>query len=229
MINDSSTRLTLQSIKAQHIYVAAICDILDELGYRNQAMHQRLRPLLPDMYNCGFIGRARTFAWKEVDGVGEDENPYGLEIEAMDSLNEGDVVVHSTDFNGTNAPWGELMSTIAKRKGVTGCICDSQVRDCIKIIEMNFPVYYAGIRPLDSKGRGLVTAYDVPVECGGVQVYPGDLIFADFDGIVVIPKAVDEEEILQKAREKMEAENFSRAELLGGRTLREVYDKYKAL
>ena len=209
------------------LYGGVICDILDEMGYRNQAMHQRLRPLLPDIRNCGFIGRARTFEWKEVDYV-DEENPYGLEIEAMDSLIKGDVVVHSTDYNGTNAPWGELMSTLAKRKGVVGCVCDSQVRDCINIIEMNFPVYYAGIRPLDSKGRGLVVAYDVPVQCGGVLVYPGDLIFADFDGIVVIPKMI-EEEVVQRAKEKVVAENLSREELLDGKTLREVYNKYKAL
>jgi 4-hydroxy-4-methyl-2-oxoglutarate aldolase len=210
-----------------HLYVAAVCDILDELGYRNQAMHQRLRPLIPDMRRCGFIGRARTFDWMETDMIVED-NPYGLEIEAMDSLNTGDVVVHSTDSNGTNAPWGELMSTIAKRKGVAGCVCDSQIRDCVKIIEMNFPVYYAGIRPLDSKGRGLVIDYDVPVQCGDVLVNPGDLIYADFDGIVVVPKGL-ENEVFQKAKEKVQSENHSRRELLEGKTLQEVYDKYKAL
>src|ERR1700730_8219401 len=90
----------------QHLYVAVVCDTLDELGYRNQAMHQRMRPLLPDIKNCGFIGRARTFKWIETDYIVE-EDPYGEEIEAMDSLNAGDVVVHSTDHNGTNAPWGE--------------------------------------------------------------------------------------------------------------------------
>ena len=73
---------------------------------------------------------------------------------------------------------------------------------------MNFPVYYAGIRPLDSKGRGLVIAYDVPVQCGEVLVNPGDLIFADFDGIVVIPKMI-EKEVVQKAKEKVNAENLS--------------------
>lgn len=227
MINEPTVETNYLNDIKQQIHVAAICDILDDLGYRNQAMHQRLRPLLPDMRNCGFIGRARTFEWKEVDYV-DEENPYGQEIEAMDSLNEGDVVIHSTDYNATNAPWGELMSTIAKRKGVTGCVCDSQVRDCIKIIEMDFPVYYAGIRPLDSKGRGLVIAYDVPVQCGEVLVNPGDLIFADFDGIVVIPKTV-EKEVFQKAKEKVHAENLSREELLDGKTLREVYDKYQVL
>lgn len=211
----------------QHLYVAAVCDILDELGYRNQAMHQRIRPLLPHINTCGFIGRARTFRWMETDHVNE-EDPYGLEIEAMDSLKAGDVVVHSTDHGGTNAPWGELMSTIARRNGVAGCVVDSQIRDCIKIIEMDFPVYYAGIRPVDSKGRAIVMDYDVPVTCGEVLVHPGNIIFADYDGVVVIPKAA-EEEVFSKAREKVNSENLSRKELLEGRSLREVYDKYKAL
>lgn len=211
----------------QQLYVAAVCDILDELGYRHQAMHQRLRPLLPDIKSCGFIGRAKTLEWIETNQIIE-ENPYGLEIEAIDSLRAGDVVIHSTDYNGTNAPWGELMSTIAKYKGVAGCICDSQVRDCVKIIEMNFPVYYAGIRPLDSKGRGLVISYDVPVSCGEVRVHPGDLVYADFDGIVVVPRAI-EKQVLTMAMEKVTRENHSRRELLEGRSLKQVYDKYQSL
>lgn len=210
-----------------NLYVAAVCDILDELGYRNQAMHQRLRPLLPDIKKCGFIGRARTFRWMETDYI-QEENPYGLEIKAMDSLKAGDVVVHSTDHSGTNAPWGELMSTISKRKGVAGCVCDSQIRDCVKIIEMGFPVYYAGIRPLDSKGRAIVVNYDVPVRCGEVLVNPGDIVYADFDGIVVVPGEV-EKDVFTKAKEKVSRENLSRKELLKGKSLQDVYNKYKAL
>jgi len=211
----------------QNLYVAAVCDILDELGYRHQAMHQRLRPLLPDRKDCGFVGRAKTIRWMETDHVHEDD-PYGLEIEAMDSLEAGDVVVHSTDYSGTNAPWGELMTTVARRNGAAGCVCDSQIRDCVKIIEMGFPVYYTGIRPLDSKGRGIVAEYDVPVRCGEVLVQPGSLIFADFDGIVVVPREV-EEAVLLSAQEKVQKENLSRKELQEGKTLREVYDKYAVL
>ena len=210
----------------KRLYVAAVCDILDELGFPNQAMHQRLRPLLPDIHNCGFLGRARTFRWMDTNHIADD--PYGLEIEAMDSLKKNDVVIHSTDHGGTNAPWGELMSTVAKKKGVSGCVCDSQVRDCVKIIEMGFPVYYSGIRPLDSKGRAIVTAYDVPVRCGEVLVSAGDIIYADFDGIVVIPKSV-ELNVFEKAQEKVNKENLSRKELLEGKSLREVYNKYKSL
>lgn len=210
-----------------NLYTAALCDVLDSLGYRNQAMHQRIRPLLPDIRNCGFVGRARSFRWMETDYVVE-EDPYGLEIEAMDSLRPGDVAVHSTDHAGTNAPWGELMSTVAKGKGAAGCICDSQIRDCVKIIEMGFPVYCAGIKPVDSQGRGRVMAYDVPVRCGEVLVHPGELVFADFDGVVVVPKEV-EEQALRLAGEKVGKESQSRSELLAGRSLREVYDRYGVL
>lgn len=211
----------------EKLYVAAVCDMLDILGYLHQAMHSRLRPLLPDMQHCGFVGRARTLRWMETDYVVE-EDPYGVEIDAVDSLKPGDVVIHSTDHAGGCAPWGELMSTVAKRNGAAGCICDGMIRDCTRIVEMGFPVYCAGLYPLDSKGRARVMAYDVPVQCGDVLVEPGCIVFADFDGIVVIPKQV-EQEVLQLALEKITKENLTRNGILEGKSLREVYDRYGIL
>lgn len=207
------------------LHVPAVCDILDDLGHRHQAMHQRLRPL--DGENCTFVGRARTFRWMETDYIVEGD-PYGLEIDAMDSLKPGDVVVHPSDPGWTNAPWGELMSTLAKRNGVAGYVCDGLIRDCRQIVAMGFPVFYAGIRQVDSKGRGRVMAYDVPVRCGEVLVHPGDLVFADFDGVVVIPHEV-EAEALRLAAEKVGKENATRRELLKGRSLREVFDEFGIL
>jgi regulator of RNase E activity RraA len=212
---------------ARGLHVAAICDVLDDLGYRHQAMHHRLRPLLPDIRACGFAGRARTLRWMETDYIVE-EDPYGLELDFMDSLRPGEVVIHSSDPSGTNAPWGELMTTIARRNGAVGCVCDSQIRDAVQIIDMGFPVYYTGIRPLDSKGRARVMAYDVPVRCGDVLVHAHDLVVADFDGVVVIPQAVVGQ-ALALAQEKIGKETQARQELLAGKTLREVYDKYRVL
>lgn len=208
-----------------HLYVAAVCDILDNIGYTKQAMSHRLRPL--DADNCVIVGRARTFRWMETDYIVE-EDPYGLEIDAMDSLKAGDVAIHSTDTSLTNAPWGELMSTLAKRNGSTGCICDGLIRDCQKIIKIGYPIFHAGIRPVDSKGRGRVMAYDVPVRCGDVLVNPNDLIFADFDGVVVIPQKV-EKQVVELAADKVGKENSSRAGLLKGRTLRDVFDEFGVL
>lgn len=210
-------------IKA-NLYVPIVCDVLDTLGHRDCAMHQRLRPL--DVNNCIIVGRARTLRWMETDYIEEDA--YDLEIEAVDSLTQHDVVVHSTDNACTNAPWGELMSTIAQRNGSVGSICDSMIRDCLRIIKMGYPLFYTGIRPVDSLGRGRVMAYDVPVRCGGVVVNPGDLVFADFDGIVVIPRHI-EDQVLELAHEKVFKENQSRNDLLNGDTLKAVYDRYGVL
>lgn len=114
------------------------------------------------------------------------------------------------------------------RNGAVGCVCDSQIRDCTRIIEMNFPVYHAGILPLDSLGRARVINYDGPIRCGGVQVHSGELIFADYDGIVVIPKSV-EHEVLKLAYEKVGKESETRKALQAGKTLREVFDIYGIL
>jgi len=209
----------------QNVYVPVVSDILDDLGHKDQAMHQRLRPLDPD--NCTIVGRARTLRWMQTDYVVE-EDPYGNEIDAIDSLRPGDVLVHSTDYSGTIAPWGELMTTVCKVRGAVGCICDAMIRDCKRIMAMEFPVFMAGIGPLDSKGRGLVVAYDVPIRCGEVLVRPGDLIFADFDGVVSIPRGI-EDAVLDQAVDKVGKENMTRKELEAGKTLREVYNKYRVL
>jgi regulator of RNase E activity RraA len=209
------------------LYVAAVSDILDELGRPGQVMHHRLRPLLPDVNRCGFVGRARTAQWVESPFV-DEADPYGLEIDLIDSLKPADVVVHSTDYGRTNAPWGELLSTVAQRNGCVGTVCDSQVRDCVRMIEMEFPVYYTGIRALDSKGRGRITAIDVPVRCGEVIVNPGEIVFADFDGVVVIPRDL-EDDVLRRAQEKVGRENQTRAALLEGKSLREVWETFGVL
>jgi len=209
----------------RNLYVAAVCDVLDGLGYPQQAMHQRVRPL--DLAHCTLVGRARTIRWMEANYV-VTADPYGLEIEAVDSLGPGQVVVHSTDYSEGNALWGGLMSAAAQRNGVAGCICDGAIRDCRRIQKLKFPVFHAGIRPVDSKGRGRVMAVDVPVRCGEVLVQPHDLVFADPDGVVVIPRQV-EDQALRLAAETVRKEDTSRKELLAGSTLREVFDKYGVL
>jgi regulator of RNase E activity RraA len=95
-------------------------------------------------------------------------------------------------------------------------------------MDLGFPVYYSGIRPLDSKGRGFMMAYDVPIRCGEVLVNPGELVFADFDGIVVIPRKA-EGEVFHRAQEKVAKEDLTRKELLHGKSLSEVYNKYGIL
>lgn len=205
------------------LYTAVVSDSLDELGYRNQAMRENLRPL----FSCScFAGWARTIACVDVYDISGD--PYALEIEAVDSILPGEVAVVSTAESKRNAPWGELLSTAARARGARGAVIDGIVRDVKKIEELGFPVFATGIKPVDSRGRGVVMDYSVPVECGGVLVSPGDLIFADYDGVIVIPAEVLPDTI-RAATEKVTRENHSRAELMQGAYLRDVYEKFGVL
>lgn len=207
----------------QNLYTAVIADSLDALGYRQQAMREELRPLFPD---CRFAGWARTVACVDVYHI--PENPYAKEIEAVDSILSGEVVIVSTAESKRNAPWGELLSTAARARGARGAVIDGLVRDVKKIEAIGFPVFARGIKPVDSQGRGIVIDYNVPVECGGVLVNPGDLIFADYDGVMVIPAEVVPETI-RLATEKVARENHTREELMQGAYLRDVYEKYGVL
>jgi regulator of RNase E activity RraA len=213
----------LSDLAKEKLYTAVVADALDQIGIRRQAMREYLRPVYPCSVFCGW---ARTIACSDVYHVPPE--PYAMEIEAIDSILPGEVVVVSTQQSKRNAPWGELLSTAARARGAQGAVIDGLVRDVRKIEELGFPVLAAGIKPVDSMGRGIVTGYNVPVECGEVLVNPGDFVFADLDGVVVIPRA-NVEEVLQLALNKATRENSSRAELMKGAYLRDVYRKYGVL
>jgi regulator of RNase E activity RraA len=138
------------------------------------------------------------------------------------------VVVLGCGATGRIAPWGELLTTAARVRGAAGCVTDGLVRDVRAIRRQGFPVFHGGIGPLDSKGRGEVAAIDVPIECAGVVVNPGDLVAGDADGVVVVPQhAVPA--TLRQALGKVEGEDRTRAELEAGASLAEVYQKYGVL
>jgi len=207
----------------EHLYTAVICDSLDQLGAREQAMREYLRPV-----HSGFrmAGWARTILCRDVYEL--SENPYEKEIEAVDSILPDEVVVVATQRSIRNAPWGELLSTAAKARGGRGAVVDGLVRDVKLIEQLGFPVFAAGIKPLDSAGRGIVEQYNVPVDCGGVLVHPGDLVVADYDGIVVAPRKLCAETI-RLASDKVSRENNTRRELRAGALLRDVYARYGVL
>lgn len=213
----------LFALAEERLYTAVVSDAMDQIGVRNQAMREYLRPIYPCKPFCGW---ARTIACSDVYHVPAD--PYAMEIEAIDSIQADEVVVVSTQQSKRNAPWGELLSTAAKARGARGAIIDGLVRDVRKIEELEFPVLAAGIKPVDSMGRGIVTEYNVPVECGEVLVNPGDFVFADSDGVVVVPKAYTRE-VVELALDKASREDSSRSELLGGAYLRDVFRRHGVL
>lgn len=207
----------------EQLYTAVISDALDEIGYRDQALREHLRPVSG---NERFAGWARTISCVDVYHVPVD--PYAKEIEAVDSILPGEVVVVSTAESLQNAPWGELLSTAALARGARGAVIDGLVRDVRKIQSTGFPVFARGIKPVDSKGRGAIIDYNVPIVCAGVRVSPGDLIVADFDGVIDIPAEVLPT-VIEMAAEKVAKENGSRAELKNGAFLKDVYAKYGVL
>jgi regulator of RNase E activity RraA len=205
---------------------AVLSDVMDVLGLMNQAMQPFVRPLDESLV---LAGRARTGLYMLAYEVRDGENPYEIEIALVDDLKPGDVPVLAC--NGPTqrvAPWGELLSTAAQVRGAAGCITDGLVRDVRQIREMRFPVFHGGIGPLDTKGRARMVQRNVPVECAGVKVRDGDIVFGDVDGVVVIPQE-RAAEVLARANEKVAGEGRTRDELRQGRLLRDVFEKYRIL
>ena len=207
------------------LYTGVISDVLDGLGNMHHALAPRIRPLDDGVV---LFGRARTALYMPVYHVEPGSNPYELEIALVDSLGRDDVAVLACPREERIGPWGELLTTAARARGAAGAVTDGLVRDVRLIREMRFPVFSGGIGPLDSKGRGVVMAIDVPVECGGVPIRPGDWVFGDVDGVVVIPAKLAERAI-ELSLEKVVAENTVREELAAGEKLAVVFARHGIL
>ena len=221
MIVDASVIETART----RLYTAVLSDVLDELGYRHQALPPRIRPLDEGLILCG---RARTGLYRDVYHVPPGHNPYALEIALIDDLEPGEVAVLGCGSSGRIAPWGELLSTASLARGAHGCVTDGLARDVKAIRKLAFPVFSGGIGPLDSKGRGEIVATDVPIECAGVVVNPGDLVVGDADGVVVVPQPLVRQ-AMKLALEKVEGEDRTRDELREGALLADVFKKHGVL
>jgi regulator of RNase E activity RraA len=186
-------------------------------------MRATIRPLYPEAL---VVGRAMPVLYAEVFEV--PEKPYQMEMEVVDSLKPDDVLVAYAPTTSQAALWGGLLSTAAKARGARGVVIEGMTRDVKQISSMMFPVFASGVSPLDSKGRLRVFAYRCAIECGGVLVEPGDIIFGDGDGVVVIPQDVAVETV-NAALKKLEAEHLTAEALKTGTLLRDVYAKYGVL
>jgi 4-hydroxy-4-methyl-2-oxoglutarate aldolase len=214
---------SLLELLRSKLYTSVVSDVLDRQGLLDQAMAARIRPIEPGMR---LVGKAHTVL--SADVYQRPENPYIKEICAVDALKPGDVMVAATNGSERTCLWGELLSTAAPARGATGCLIDGHTRDVKRILEMGFPVFCTGFRPVDSSSRSTVIDYGCPVRCGDILVHPGDIVFADIDGVVVIPQD-HLEPTVRMALEKVEGENASREMLEQGFLLREVYDRYGVL
>ena len=213
---------TFKSMK-KDLYSGVISDIVDDYGYRDQCMDACIRPIIPGMK---VAGKAMTIRSIEVFAIPKE--PYKLELEALDQTEEGEVLVVHSNYSTRTGFWGELLSTLAVKKGAMGAVMDTYTRDAERIIEIGFPVFTTGFKPVDSKGRSEVIEYRCPIQCGGVNVNSGDIIFGDIDGIVVVPSDIALD-VINKAYEKVAGENKVRKAILEGMGATEVYEKYGIL
>jgi len=207
----------------ERLYSAVVCDALDAVGLLNQSPRVPIKPLtVPGV----LVGRCKTTLWADMAHV--DPQPYELELQAVDTCRPDDVLIAAAGGTFRSGLWGELLSTAAHRSGCVGAIVDGAVRDVDKMTQMRFPIFARGTCIYDSKNRNRVIDIDVPVEIDGVRFSTGDLVFADADGIVVVPQAA-EAEVIAAAWEKVHAENVVRDAIAGGMSATEAFRKYGVL
>lgn len=214
--------LALFAKMERKLYSAVISDTLDRVGIRNHTANPKIRPLKSGMVAAG---RASTILCRSVKEI--PEKPYEMIIRALDLLKPGEVPFLSVEGAGA-AVWGELLSTASRARGARGAIIDGDTRDVKKIIEMRYPVFCTGVTPTDSLGRLDVAGIGKTVWSGEAEVRPRDIIFADADGVVVIPREV-EKDVLELSFDKVRKEDVVRRELLKGKLLREVWKKHGVL
>ena len=209
------TNVTLSSSDAElfaalkgELFTAVVGDVLDAMGHRHQFLPSGIAPLVA---KSRIVGRAMPVLEADVysdvaaDGAGPlARKPFGLMLEALDDLKPGEIYI-ATGASLRYALWGGLMSTRATHLQAAGAILDGYVRDADEIEALGFTVFCRGLYAQDQGPRGKVIDYRCPIEIEGVRIEPGDLLFGDREGVLVIPRAA-EAEAIRRAREKASTE-----------------------
>ena len=213
----------LFTLMRQELFTAVVGDILDKLGYLHQFLPPQIRPLRDDMV---LLGRAMPVLEADIfsQEAGPNDDPFGLMFQALDDLKPNEVYVASGG-SPRYALWGELMSVRASHLGAAGALLDGYCRDTTGILRQNFPTFSYGSYAQDQGVRGKVIDFRTCLEIDGIRVCPGDLIFGDVDGVLVIPQAV-EEETITGALEKASQENLVEKAIRGGMSAAEAFKTY---
>jgi len=210
------------------LFTAVVGDVMDKLDLRAQFLPPQIQPLRPDMVA---IGRAMTVLEADVfaesaTGTGSAlmTKPFGLMLEALDDLKPNEVYI-CTGASPRYALWGELMSTRAIKLGAAGAVLNGYSRDTQGILDLNFPTFSYGRYAQDQGPRGKVIDFRVPLEIGGVKVMPGDIVFADMDGVCVVPRQA-ERDVFIKALEKARGEKKVRQAIESGMSASEAFKTF---
>jgi len=203
----------------EQLYTAVVGDVLDQMGHRVHFLPPAIRPLSPGMV---VAGRAAPVIVGDAPGTEQDR--FGKLLQALDALRENDVYI----TNGGQSPyslWGELMATRAAHLKAAGAVMNGYCRDEAGILELNFPTFCWGSYARDMSYRGKVLAYGVPTVVGDVPVSPGDIVFGDRDGVLIVPAGLANE-VVDKALEKVHGENLVRDAFREGMPAVEAYAKF---
>lgn len=206
----------------QTLYSPVIGDILDQLGRFHQILFPSIQPLQEHMR---IVGRAMPVAIADV--YGPQEKPFGLLTDSLDQLQPGEVYIASGG-NMRSAYWGEILTATAKQRQASGAVINGYHRDTPQVLEQNWPVFSRGRFAQDSSVRTKVVDFRCPIEINSVWIKPGDIVFADLDGVVIIPQDI-EDEVIGLALEKARAEKKVRQDIEAGMTSTEAFRKYGIL
>ena len=215
----------LFALMRQHLFPAVVGDILDTMGFLHQFLPPGIRPVAPDMV---IAGRAmpvlESLCFAAVEEAGQlplSRQPFGLLFQALDELRPHEVYV-ATGCAPQFALWGGLMTTRALHLKAAGAVLDGYSRDTPEVLQLGLPVFSLGGYAQDQGARGKVVDYRVPVEIQGVRVDPGDIVFGDRDGVLIVPKQA-EAEAIRRALEKSTTENAVRTAIQNGMSTVEAF------
>jgi regulator of RNase E activity RraA len=215
-------------IAERELFPCVVGDVMDKLGLVHQFLPPQIRPLSNGMI---LIGRAMPVLSgdvfeEKVEGTSNalSAKSFGLMLEALDDLRRNEIYVN-TGSSPRNAMWGEMMSTRAEKLGARGAILNGYVRDTRAILKMNFPTFGFGSYGQDSAPRYKVYDFRVPIEIGSVRIRPGDILFGDIDGVLVVPREA-EVEVFRLAMEKARGEKTVKMELDAGSTAVAAFSKH---
>jgi regulator of RNase E activity RraA len=223
MVNFTNDKEMFEIMRSK-LTTAAIADTLDDLGAREQTMNPSIRPLYLEAV---LAGRAYTVLFSDIFESKKNSNQKPVQ-EDIDLLKPDEVLVGATGGTTRYCMAGEMFCIAARNQGAAGFVFDSPMRDRVPIIKMQFPVFVAGTSPADIRSRCTAVDRGCPVNCGGVIVKPGDIVFGDYDGVVVIPQEL-EKETISLALQKLETEVPMIEELQKGAKLVDIIDKYDTL
>jgi 4-hydroxy-4-methyl-2-oxoglutarate aldolase len=207
----------------RRLYMPAVCDALYHLGLTEQVLPTSLRPLFPEKR---MVGRALTVEGRAIEQVNWDEGVQRIRsyLKVFEQIPPDSVIV-SKNPNSSVGHFGELTGNAAQVRGCAGVVLDGNLRDIEGLRAIGFQVFYRDLSPLNAIGRWEMAATQKPVTIGSVTIYPEDIVFAEFDGILVIPSS-QAEEVLAKAEEIAVAEQRVRTEMKTGLSPLSGLDKH---